>query len=166
MIDIHGVHSNIDYYIVVNEIIPIPSDLNSTSFWTRPEYSTYFMNNTLVQPFNYKWFCLPVGNWELVSEIVFYDSGGGDFELINNDTMIGYYFSSDFMDYNYSELYLKDCGALAYLYSYSNISGIPNVQEITILDYTTSNTLLPILAIGGAIGVVVVAILIVRMRKT
>jgi hypothetical protein len=176
-----GLPVNLDFYIIVNELTPIPdsvTDLPNITLDSRFSWNLtqYYSNGTLMDDSN---FALVHGyaidNWSLVQELKIlalpWIIGYEEWEWIDNDAEWGFTYNATDPGgaiTHKTDLYSKTDGLLTKSESERHrvdYSQIENYEIITRKGYDFANAYLPVAFVGIGVLIVIIAVIFIKKRS-
>lgn len=156
-----------DYYVEINSVTPIPEDVSGT-YDISPSligYSYYYENGTVMSMhMSIPWTVVPIGNWTLIQELMG-TPPYGEYSWINTASEWGVTYTE-----NWSTIVRTTTVTFSKTDGVLNLYRVVDDPEIGLtigsqIVRKGVQSLLPILLIGGGVGIVVLAVIgIVYMK--
>jgi len=161
--------SNIRYYLVVESLPTIPDDIDHDDVPYAPQFDCYYLNGTEIS-FEFSsviaWDARPIGNWDLLIDFWLDTPVINETDIINTQDLVGYNYTTSFENRTTLKtmLYSKVNGVLhTFRMGFFNETHPEyySLREVTLVAGGDAS----VLYIGAAVGIAVVVVLVIFMRR-
>ncbi|MHA1930399.1 MAG: hypothetical protein ACTSV2_17645 [Candidatus Thorarchaeota archaeon] len=155
------------FYHIIESLPAISDDIESGGdLPDTPNRTCYYANGT--EPtFPFRLYVIPIGNWDLIIDL-WIESGVNESEIVDTPQFVGYNATWSWDDgnttYIYAEIYSRSTGVLHTLQQYSPVSENFITSLEIVLIPSDDIPVIYILAAGGIVSVVIVAIVLMKRK--
>ncbi len=161
--------SNTPYFVVVDSLPDIPDNIAFEPDLPNPNFDLFYLNGSDGSGYFVSitfWNVIPIGNWDMIIDLWLGIPIVKETDIVNTSELVGYNYTYSFENktHVYTQLYSKSNGVLhTFEMSYRDEidPSIYRVREII----AVAGGDIPILYIAGAVGVGVIVILAIFVKK-
>ncbi len=164
--DDYSIIRDFRFYNIVGNLPVISDDIDIRGeLPTTPNRTCYYENGTETS-YPYLWYVIPIGNWDLIIDL-WIGTGVNESEIIDTPQFVGYNATWSWDDGNtthiYAEIYSRSTGVLHTYQTYIPSENSIMQTEIVLIP-NDDNPVIYILAAGGIVSVVIVAIVLMKRK--